>query len=183
MKKSITPELRKVALSKIDEEISFLKNNDCENQELISGMQTVRHMIVHTEENKYFAQMLHDQYKKNHTALEEVFELFKHSLSQINNMEKVTLFCIEFNRTNIIEASETIQIIKENNLKPRIAYISREEAFADYKLIANKLFEKYDRFSLLVEPKDFSLSEITPYFSKSEIEKILDHQVEEQKCI
>ena len=105
MKKSITPELRKVALSKIDEEISFLKNNDCENQELISGMQTVRHMIVHTEENKYFAQMLHDQYKKNHTALEEVFELFKHSLSQINNMEKSLFFVL-----NLIEQTLLKQV-------------------------------------------------------------------------
>jgi len=158
----------------IKEEIQFLKENNNENEEYIEGLEHVLNALLNPEQNKDFIEQYIKENNQDYKSLDELKDCLKYGYTTIEEHQKIPVFCIELNRNNIVFCETIKKLFPEQYLSFKVAYKSKDEAFKDYQVIIDKLLDYKDHFSLLIEEKKYSLSDLETNLSKEDFQDLIN---------
>tara|TARA_B100000700_G_scaffold252166_1_gene283526 strand:- start:7846 stop:8391 length:546 start_codon:yes stop_codon:yes gene_type:complete len=163
----------------IKEEIQFIKENNEENEEYIEGLEYVLNALLNPEQNKDFIEKYIQENSQDYKYLDELKDCLKYGHTTIEEHQKIPVFCIELNRNNIVFSETIKKVFPEEYLSFKVAYKSRDDAFKDYQIIIDKLLDYKDHFSLLIEEKKYSLSDLKDNLPKEDFQVLMNNNKKE----
>lgn len=163
----------------IEDEIQFVKENNHENEDYIEGLQYVLDALLNPEQNKDFIEQYIKENNQDYKSLDELKDCLKYGYKEIEESQKIPVFCIEYNRNNVVFCEQIKKIFPEQYLSFKVAYSSREEAFKDYQIIIDKLLDYEDHFSLLIEERKYNVDELKEHLSTEDFNNLVNNSNKE----